>query len=68
MKQTTPLLTALVKLRGYRLRTCHSSHACELCDQSIKIGEEYRDGGYGRRAHETCLHRAFDKLREVAEG
>lgn len=39
----------------YPLRTCRSLHACEICGKDITLGERYRDGGYRRRAHETCL-------------
>lgn len=38
----------------YRLRTCQTLHWCELCATYIKIGEQYYDGGYGRRAHRIC--------------
>ena len=44
----------------YRLRTCRTMHECVLgpalgtCDGTIRCGEQYRDGGYGRRAHLRC--------------
>lgn len=39
----------------YKLRHCHSMHQCKLCDESIRLGQPYRDGGHGRRAHEACV-------------
>lgn len=39
------------------LRVCRYLNHCELCDQDIVAGQEYRDGGYGRRVHELCLKR-----------
>ena len=41
----------------YPLRTCRSLHHCEICCGDIRMGERYRDGGYGRRAHESCYER-----------
>ena len=41
----------------YPLRTCRSLHSCEICSLPIVMGEQYRDGGYGRRAHEACYLR-----------
>lgn len=38
-----------------KLRCCYSLHECQLCGQPIKLGEYYRDGGYGRRAHNDCI-------------
>jgi len=35
-------------------RVCRSLHHCELCATDIRDGQEYRDGGVGRRAHESC--------------
>lgn len=50
------------KLAGYRRRRCYSSHACCLCPEEITIGQEYFDGGYGRRAHVVCIDRAARQL------
>jgi hypothetical protein len=36
-------------------RTCRTLHCCQLCACEIRLGDEYRDGGYGRRAHEYCF-------------
>ncbi len=37
------------------LRQCRTLHCCALCGLEIRVGDEYRDGGYGRRAHEFCF-------------
>lgn len=37
------------------IRTCYSTHECCLCEKDIKLGEQYRDGGLGRRAHLSCI-------------
>lgn len=52
-----PLLISELDERGwarYPLRVCRSLHHCEICSQSICLGEEYYDGGYTRRAHKRC--------------
>ena len=47
----------------YKLRTCRSLHSCAICkhfsdgDTSIRFGDPYYDGGYGRRAHQLCVNR-----------
>ncbi len=46
-----------------KLRTCYGLHQCEVCQGMIKQGELYRDGGYGKRAHEECV----DKLPSLEE-
>lgn len=38
-----------------RVRVCYTLHECCLCGGSIKNGEAYHDGGYGRRAHAKCV-------------
>lgn len=43
----------------YPLRRCLTMHTCELCDKGIKLGENYRDGGYGRRAHQECVYKVL---------
>jgi len=40
---------------AYPKRVCRSMHECKICGQLINLGEGYRDGGYGRRAHERCV-------------
>lgn len=44
-------------LRFAPLRTCQSMHACALCGETIQVGQQYRDRGLDRRAHEVCLNR-----------
>jgi len=44
----------------YRARLCNSLHFCEVCQKSITFGQSYHDGGYGRRAHTTCVPRPID--------
>jgi hypothetical protein len=39
----------------YPVRKCQSLHCCDVCGESITLGQEYRDGGYGRRAHVGCV-------------
>jgi hypothetical protein len=52
-------MTALRKLLNSLalapLRTCRTLHHCCLCDKPIMFGEQYRDCGYRRRAHQTCF-------------
>lgn len=38
----------------YPIRTCQSLHCCDICGESITLGQKYYDGGYGRRAHVDC--------------
>lgn len=42
------------QLRYKRIRVCQSVHECVLCDNDIRQGERYFDGGCGRRAHVKC--------------
>ena len=44
--------------RKYRIRECRYSNFCALCERDIKAGEQYFDGGYGRRAHVECVKSA----------
>jgi hypothetical protein len=37
------------------LRTCRTLHECVLCAQPITLGQQFRDRGYGARAHEGCF-------------
>lgn len=39
----------------YPRRKCFSLYSCEVCKESILLGQFYYDGGFGRRAHETCV-------------
>ncbi len=38
----------------YPKRICRYLNHCAVCDQPIKAGQEYYDGGYGRRCHVEC--------------
>ena len=38
----------------YPRRFCKYLNYCAVCNQDIKEGEEYFDGGYGRRCHVKC--------------
>jgi hypothetical protein len=37
-------------------RICYSVHECCVCHTAILCGQEYYDGGYGRRAHVKCIN------------
>jgi hypothetical protein len=50
---------------NYDLRCCRTMLHCAICDRAISYGEQYYDGGYGRRAHEFCVNEA---LMEEANG
>jgi hypothetical protein len=41
----------------YRLRTCYSLHSCNVCEEDIRMGQRYFDGGFRKRAHEHCVER-----------
>jgi hypothetical protein len=41
----------------YPVRVCRTMHECRLCWETIELGESYRDGGYGKRAHVGCVER-----------
>lgn len=43
------------KFRKYPLRRCQSLHECAACEGAIYYGDQYFDGGYGRRAHYECV-------------
>ena len=43
------------KLTDYPIRKCYSMHDCCLCEETIALGQLYFDGGYGNRAHITCV-------------
>lgn len=46
---------------SYPLRTCGTMHACSLCGGTILCGQQYRDGGYGRRGHVACVAKLGQK-------
>lgn len=56
-------LAALILAR-YRVRRCLSMHDCVLCDAGIKLGQDYHDGGDGRRAHVECVKGALPARKE----
>lgn len=45
-------------------RTCKSLHYCELCACEIRNGQEYRDRGVDRRAHEECFQACAKEFRK----
>lgn len=49
------LLDLQDKYHRYPLRRCYSLHTCAVCEEAITSGETYYDGGYRRRAHESCV-------------
>ena len=49
----------------YPLRVCRSLHHCEVCNGDIRLGQEYFDGGYGRRAHVACIERDKTEIANV---
>lgn len=38
----------------YPLRVCQYLNSCRICKKSILNGQQYYDGGYGRRFHKEC--------------
>lgn len=49
------------------IRTCRSLHHCAVCDKPISLGQRYFDGGYGRRAHESCVDIEAEKAAQANE-
>lgn len=47
---------------SYPVRECRTLHTCRLCGEHITLGQEYRDGGYPRRAHLACIDKEVDPL------
>lgn len=59
-KELKPLADLVIA--RYPVRTCRSLHHCEICGRDIVLGEQYHDGGYGRRIHVRCTSKhGFDK-------
>lgn len=50
-----------INWKKYPMRKCRSMHECYCCRKEIKDGETYFDGGYGRRAHQSCVLRRATK-------
>lgn len=48
------LLKYLNSLGLSKIRVARTTHCCQLCACPINGGEEFRDGGPGRNAHEFC--------------
>lgn len=42
------------RLNELKRRTSSYGDGCIVCFQDIEPGEQYYDGGYGRRAHISC--------------
>ena len=55
-----PILKKPPNWAKYPLRRCLTMHHCAICDKTISLGENYRDGGYGRRAHVDCVYKALN--------
>jgi hypothetical protein len=58
IKNSTPKSRLQAMCRRLALapvRTCQSLHSCVFCGNGITIGEQYRDKGYGARAHVLCF-------------
>lgn len=49
------------------LRTCRSLHHCAVCGKDITIGQRYFDGGYNKRAHESCVDVEAEKAAHAKE-
>lgn len=52
----------------YPLRTCIWMDECRLCKKKIVSGEQYYDGGYGRRFHKRCVEASEEFLRILRKG
>lgn len=50
-----------------QIRTCRSLHHCEICKRDITVGQRYFDGGYSKRAHESCVDVAAEKAARNSE-
>lgn len=62
----TKFKEAKVKFDKYPLRICKTLHTCQLCNDCIKSGETYYDGGsYNKRAHEKCI--LTEQLKKYAD-
>ena len=48
-------LKLVKQLKKKPIRKCYTMHECCICHKIISCGEIYRDGGYGKRAHEKCF-------------
>ncbi len=46
-------------------RVCKTEHECCLCPNKIRYGEQYRDGGRGKRAHIYCIDTEAGRLKDA---
>jgi len=51
-RERTPELVK--RLKSKPVRRCLSLHECCLCDEDIRLGQSYYDGGLRLRAHFVC--------------
>lgn len=49
----------------YPVRMCRTLHECAICSGKILCGQEYHDGGYGKRAHTTCVNDETERRKPV---
>lgn len=57
------LIVARVLRAGKKpLRRCYTMHHCFYCGETIRLGQNYRDGGYNNHIHEDCYAKACDEL------
>lgn len=49
------ILQFLNSLALKRVKAARTVKCCALCACPIEAGQEFRDGGIGRRAHEFCF-------------
>jgi hypothetical protein len=61
-KMLRRLCNSLALLKTTTART--SGHSCVLCGKPITSGDEYKNGGYARRAHLFCLRVTSEYLHE----
>ena len=53
------------KLSTKPVRCCQSMHECCVCMGTIRLGQFYYDGGFGRRAHVECIVNPNDELTDT---
>lgn len=47
----------VMNLKEKKLRTCRTLQFCCICKKDIRLGEQYYDGGYNKRAHKLCVEK-----------
>lgn len=55
MRTESEKVKLALRLSKKKLRKCMYLHFCQLCEQHIKAGQLYYDGGYNNRAHDLCV-------------